>query len=511
VRLTGDLKYAAAGRVCTELAGAGDLVQCTAIVFEHALARGASWVALWENEGDAYRLVGARGENDDLAGPPAVPGRFPDGTLELKLRRSAEEVGILGLGPPQNGSDWPPEDRDLWGIVAAQLALAWHGIRLEYTLQSTRRELGKRELDLGTLFGIAQELNSSLSSRTISQTLLFSAMGHCATRAGLVMATIGGKEQMLAQQGVTMDHSLSTTLKEAARGKNYPADSPEIMPWGIYVPIRHGGEHIGLLALDRKLTGRPYSKEEINFLGAMAENAAIAIANARYCEELQETLERERRSYLEKEKMRRYLSAGAVAAVEAGDREATELGGRMTFATILFADVRGFTTLAERVPPEAVVRLLNAYMSRMAGIIDEFGGSLDKFIGDGIMAFFEPQDEIDNEAYRAVACAQAMRRELGKMNEEGAFPDQYQVQIGIGINSGEVVAGNIGSKHRMDYTLIGDNVNLAARLESNAKSGQILVSAATVKRLGGLVPTAYLDTIIVKGKSEPVEVYQVPG
>jgi adenylate cyclase len=126
------------------------------------------------------------------------------------------------------------------------------------------------------------------------------------------------------------------------------------------------------------------------------------------------------------------------------------------------------------------------------------------------MAFFEPQEEIDNEAFRAVACAKAMRRELGKMNEEGAFPDHHQVQIGIGINSGEVVAGNIGSKHRMDYTLIGDNVNLAARLESNAKSGEILVSSATVKRLAGLAPTDYLDTIIVKGRSEPVEVYQVP-
>ncbi len=508
--VTGQHTFTAIARVCAELAKAGDLVQCTGIVFEHALLRGAAWVALWECEGEAYRLVGARSENDDITDAPAHPGRFPDGACAYRLVRGGEEVGLLGLGAPQDGSDWSEGDRELWGIVASQLALAWHTIRLEFTLQATRRQLGKRELDLGTLFGIAQELNSSLSSRTISQTLLFSAMGHCATRAGLVMATIGGKEQMLAQQGVTMDHSLATTLKQAAHGTPFVPDSPEILPWGIFVPIRHGGEHIGLLALDRKLTGRPYSKEEVNFLGAMAENAAIAIANARYCEELQETLERERRSFLEKQKMRRYLSAGAVAAVEHGDREATELGGRTVWATILFADVRGFTTLSERVPAEAVVRLLNAYMTRMSAVISEFEGNLDKFIGDGIMAFFEPQDDVDNEAYRAVACAKAMRREVGKMNEEGAFPDQYQVQIGIGINSGEVVAGNIGSKHRMDYTLIGDNVNLAARLESNAKSGQILVSTATVKRLGGLVPTDYLDTIIVKGKSEPVEVYQVP-
>ena len=509
--MSGEPKTRAVRQVCADLADASDLVRCSAIVFEHAVeVRGAAWVALWEQEEDSYRLVGARSQNDDMAGPPAHPGRFPDGAIELKLVRSGQMVGILGLGPPEDGSDWSTDDRELWQVVAAQLALTWHGIRLEFDLQTTRRRLGRRELDLGTLFGIAQELNSSLSSRTISQTFLFSAMGHCATRGGLVMGTIGGRDQILAQQGLTMEHSLSTALREATHGKAFPADSPEIFPWGIFVPIRHGGESIGLLALEKKLTGRPFSREEINFLGAMAENAAIALANARYCEELQETFERERRSFVEKEKMRRYLSAGAVAAVEYGDGQAMELGGRTIWATVLFADVRDFTSLSERVPAEAVVRLLNTYMSRMSAVLTEYGGFLDKFIGDGIMAFFEPQDETDNEAFRAVACARAMRRELSEMNEECAFPEGQTVAMGIGINSGEVVAGNIGSPDRMDFTLIGDNVNLAARLESNAKPGQVLVSTSTVRRLAGLVPTEYFDTIIVKGKAEPVEVHQVP-
>lgn len=510
MKISGESTTRAVRQVCADLSEAADLVGCTAIVFEYALGAGSAWVAVWERDEPTYRLVGARSERDDLSGPPAQPGRFPEGALELRLRRGGREVGILGIGPPQNGSDWSAADIESFEIVASGLAMVWSAIQLEYDLQSTRRQLGRRELDLETLFGISQELNSSLSSRTIAQTLLFSAMGHCATRSGLVMGTVAGKDQVLAQQGITMDYSLSTALNEACRGKVFQPDAPEIFPWAVFVPIRHGGETIGLVALGKKLTGRPYSRNEIAFLTAMADQAAIAMSNARYCEELQETLERERRSYHEKEKMRRYLSAGAVAAVENGDRDATELGGRLVWASVLFADVRGFTSMAEKVPPEAVVRLLNTYMSRMARIIDQFGGFLDKFMGDGIMAFFEPQDEIDNEAFRAVACARAMRREVIRMNEEGEFPGGHKVQIGIGINSGEVVAGNIGSEHRMDFTLIGDNVNLAARLESNAKPGQILVSAATQARLGGLVPTEFLDTIFVKGKAEPVEVYQVP-
>lgn len=496
--------------LCDELVGAPDLVRCSGMMFEYALETGAAWIALWEKEGENYRLVGARSENDDMAGAPARPGMFPDGSLELQLGRSSKALGLLGIGPRQDGRDWSAEDKDGWRILSDYIALVWATITLDFDLETTRRQLGRRELDLGTLFGIAQELNSSLSTRTIAQTLLFSAMGHCASRAGLVSCNLDGKQTVLAQQGLTMEHSLSGPLNEAMAGKAFPHDSDDIAPWGLFVPIRHGGDTIGVMALERKLTGRPFSKEEINFLQAMAEQAAIALSNAGYCEELQETLERERRSFSEREKMSRYLSAGAMAEV-AGSGDSVALGGRTVNATILFADVRGFTSLSEQIPPQEVVSLLNAYMTQMASLIGEFGGILDKFMGDGIMAIFKPTDETDNDAYRAVACAVKMRREVDRMNAEGAFPNGHRLCTGIGINSGEVVAGNIGSKDRMDYTVIGDNVNLAARLESTAKPGQILLSKATFERLGGLVATKYMDTIVLKGKSVPLDVYQVPA
>lgn len=490
------------------LAAVRELAPCCQLVLEHLLASGATWAAIWEVEGDEVRLVASGGAM------PTVEGCRPPWTdlaglaLTLALERGGEAIGCLAIGPPKSQGEWSEAQVAAWHTLGQCFALAWACLRVECDLQRTRRLLGRRELDLGALFGVSQELNSSLSSETIGQTLLLSAMGHCASRIGSVFIFCDGHPAVVAEQGLTPEHRESSALAAALQGAILPADAIESRPWGLFVPIRHGEDLSGLLALSPKLTGRPFSREEVNFLGAMAEQAGVALANARYCEELQDTLERERRIYNEKEKMRSYLSSAAMAHVEAGDGEAGE--AKTVWATVLFGDVRGFTALAEKYPAQGVVRLLNTYMGRMAEVIVQHGGVVDKFMGDGIMAFFQPVYEEDNEAFRAVSCAIAMRQEVARMNQEGVFGDGMELHVGIGLNSGEAVAGNIGSKDRMDFTLIGDTVNLSARLESAARPGQILLSTSTVERVGGLVRTEYLDTLVLKGKAVPLDVFQVP-
>lgn len=187
------------------------------------------------------------------------------------------------------------------------------------------------------------------------------------------------------------------------------------------------------------------------------------------------------------------------------------LGGTSVTATILFSDIRGFTTMTEQLGPHATVSLLNEYFEIMVDCINREGGMLDKFIGDAIMAGFGiPVAHADDED-RAVRTALAMISELNAWNLKRAGEGKPPVLIGIGLNTDVVVAGSIGSQKRTNYTIIGDGVNLAARLESACKqyAARILISEFTYKKLRGTYRTREIDLVVVKGKTRPVGVYEV--
>ena len=187
------------------------------------------------------------------------------------------------------------------------------------------------------------------------------------------------------------------------------------------------------------------------------------------------------------------------------------LGGASKRATILFSDIRGFTTLTEALGAQGTVAFLNEYFSLMVDCIQAEEGMLDKFIGDAIMAAFGLPLAHDDDEDRAVRASIAMIRACRKWTEERALRGQAPVDMGIGLNTDVVVSGNIGSAKRMDYTLIGDGVNLASRLESACKtySAHILVSENTFRRLRGTYRVRSIDRVVVKGKTEPVGVYEV--
>jgi adenylate cyclase len=209
----------------------------------------------------------------------------------------------------------------------------------------------------------------------------------------------------------------------------------------------------------------------------------------------------------------RYVSKDVYAVLMANPGLA-RLGGQRREMSVLFSDIRGFTTVTERGQPDEIVRMLNEYFSSMVDLVFKHGGTLDKFVGDMVMALYgAPLDDPDH-ADHAVQTALAMISELGRLNarwkEEGRFSG---LDIGIGINTGPMIAGNIGSEAIMSYTVIGDAVNLGSRLESlNKEFGtRIIISDATRQRLKGDYEFRPLGEVVVKGKTHPVAIFEVVG
>jgi adenylate cyclase len=185
-----------------------------------------------------------------------------------------------------------------------------------------------------------------------------------------------------------------------------------------------------------------------------------------------------------------------------------QLGGRKQEVTVLFADIRDFTAMSEGLAPEAVVGVLNDYFTEMVDLVFAHQGALDKFVGDALMAVFGVPVAIPEAPRRGVECALAMHRRLKEMQAEGRTPIKG---MRIGINTGEAIVGNIGSDKRMDFTVIGDVVNVAARLQELAKEleADTLVSEATVKDLAGAFKLAPQEAVALRGRKEATKIYRL--
>ena len=210
-----------------------------------------------------------------------------------------------------------------------------------------------------------------------------------------------------------------------------------------------------------------------------------------------------------KSTMSRYMDPRLADQLLAAGGDA--LGGKSVIGTVLFSDIRNFTGIAEELGPQHTVSLLNEYFTLMVDVIQKHGGMLDKFIGDAIMAVFGLPVPHEDDEDRAVRAAIGMITELRRWNADRVAGGKKAVDIGIGLNTDTVVSGNLGSPKRMDYTIIGDGVNLASRLESACKqySTHILISENTFKKLRGTYRCREVDHVVVKGKHEPAAIYEV--
>ncbi|MEE9167947.1 MAG: adenylate/guanylate cyclase domain-containing protein [Candidatus Neomarinimicrobiota bacterium] len=199
----------------------------------------------------------------------------------------------------------------------------------------------------------------------------------------------------------------------------------------------------------------------------------------------------------------KFVSEGTMEAVQKADLSGVSLGGERRNATVLFSDIRGFTAYSEGVEPETVIEMLNTFLNEQAQIVKQYNGDIDKFVGDELMAVFQGEGMVED----AINCSIALQWKVALLNRDYNAP----IGVGIGINAGPMVMGAMGSSDRMDYTVLGDNVNLGARLCSAAESGRIIVSKGAVEMLD--IPNQFdlvkRKSISVKGKENPIEVYEV--
>lgn len=269
------------------------------------------------------------------------------------------------------------------------------------------------------------------------------------------------------------------------------------------VPLWRKEKIIGVIQLDSIRLDNQFAQDDLELLKAIGSQMAMVIEQASLNEQIRE--EEMMRSRLE-----RFHSPQVIEMILRGSQETKDnvMEANEVTATMLFTDIVGFTRLAEQISPRETNIILNRYFSAMTDVVFSYDGTLDKYIGDGLMAVFGAPMERDDDAERAILAAKEMRENLAAMmTEKGSSSSEFDIRIGI--NTGRVVAGNIGSPRRMDYTVIGDPVNIAARLESIAEPNQILIGEETHKTVKGKFEIREIGRKKVKGKSEEIMVYEV--
>ena len=305
------------------------------------------------------------------------------------------------------------------------------------------------------------------------------------SQAIIKQVTQGGVPLLV--QDVRMDPRLASSKSIALGG----------MQSAMCAPLKGGDKLYGLLYVDNLVKRGMFSQEDLNIFSVIATQAGLAVDRVRGREEMAK--QSQQRSALE-----RFLSPGVAQkiAAEAAD---IQLRGETQALTVMFADIRGFTSMAEKMTPEETVEILNEFFNAMSDRIFAHEGTLDKFLGDGLMCLFGAPLSKGTDAINAVRTAVEMQQTLQMLNKDFEKP----LHMGIGINTGRAVVGYMGATRRMDYTAIGDVVNVASRLCAAATPNQVLVAAATQAEFGSELPTRKLAPVKVKGKAEPIEVFEV--
>jgi adenylate cyclase len=267
------------------------------------------------------------------------------------------------------------------------------------------------------------------------------------------------------------------------------------------VPLMHKNDLLGIMVLDSQISTNAFGDKDLQLFTNIANQAALFIENATLAKQSE-------RDAIARERFQRLLSPQVAALVMEGKVEVKQ-GGDPRDTTMLFSDIRGFTSMSEGMRAEEIVSMLNLYFERMVEIIFRHEGTLDKFVGDEIMALFGAPVGHPDDAVRAVRTALEMLSVLRRFNQERAAENKRGFEIGIGINTGDVVAGYLGSSKAMQYTVIGAPVNLAARLCSQAKGMQVIISEPTWLRVKDNFEVRELEPVKPKGIGHPVRIFEV--
>jgi adenylate cyclase len=271
----------------------------------------------------------------------------------------------------------------------------------------------------------------------------------------------------------------------------------------IVVPLLHEKQVLGAIWLDSESLAQ-FQPKDLEVITAVANQAAMFIENNLLAKKIE-------REIVNRERFARLLSPNVAEQVLSGKLEVKKGGQSLAECTVFNSDIRGFTRMSEGTSADVMVEMLNEYFESMVEVIFQFEGTLDKFMGDGIMAFWGAPVAHTDDPIRAVACAVEQFRHLARFNEELEKSRGVTLSVGIGIHTGPLVCGYVGSSKALSYTVIGDTANTSARICGVAESGQIIVTEATLSRLGDRFEVVELAPQRLKGKEQPVRVFNVTG
>jgi len=387
------------------------------------------------------------------------------------------------------------------------------------------RKLERENYLLTVLYEAGKALNSKLSIDDISRQVITLASMIEGVERGFVMLFDESGEVMQQSEVVYRDpeHSgnqsqimLSKSVLDFIRKERQPiliddlsaderfSSSESLKISGLRsamcAPLLGAKRLFGVVYVDNMDKAGAFTQEELDVFSLVAAQAGAASDNAVAHRKIAQ--QAEQRLALE-----RFLAPEVADMVAANPQ--IRLGGVNQKVSIMFADIRGFTHFSERTEPERVVEVLNEYFTRVTDVILDHGGMIDKYIGDAVMAVFGVPIAKENDAAKAVQSALQIQLLMAEMNRDASARGWPELAVGIGINTGTATAGNIGSPRRLDYTVVGDAVNIASRLMDDAAGGQVLISQPTADELGPEFKLRKLRARRVRGRSEPVRVFDV--
>ena len=363
----------------------------------------------------------------------------------------------------------------------------------------------QRDLD-DILNGIAEKLLEIFPADRCAILLLDSASDKLVPMAIKVLTGID-KHMSISEailNEVRAKHS-ALVIADASSDERF-SHSASIMVQGLQsvlcAPIIHGDHFYGVIHMDSQKSAMVFSRKDLHLITSLVAHIGTIIANAK----LLQSVEQEVR---DKAQFERLLSPSVMKKVTSGEFKLEKKGGEQKEVTILFADIRGFTNIAHHMAATKVVEMLNEYFELIVNIVFQYGGTVDKFIGDEVMVLFDALTEVEYPADRAVRCAFHLHGSLDLFNRERKDRGDNTIEVGVGINTGDAVVGAIGSSQAMQYTCIGDAVNIAARLTSIASAKQTIISEATYKKMKVKPHHEKLPPAKLKGIDQPVQIYSV--
>lgn len=369
--------------------------------------------------------------------------------------------------------------------------------QLMQQLKITNQDLAQRLKELDTLYHVSKSVTTLYEREKLMERIVDAALYITSALEGLLVLL----DPQSGEPRVATHRIYANNEYRSLESRALMLHDTDLM---VSVPLQSRGQIIGALTLSNKVSRQPFTAHDRLLLKMLGDYAAIAIENVRLLNEVEERREREKREL--RTLFEHYVAPQVVERILRHPQD-VQPGGQRQIISILFADLRDFTAFSAQTPPEVLMGVLNQHLGCAAGVILEEEGTLDKFLGDGVMAFFNAPLPLPDYALRAVRAAWKIIQRVTTLHTE--LPIHHRLPVGIGISTGEAVVGNLGTSYLVNYTAIGGTVNKAHALQELAGPWKVLICQRTYDLVRGRVRVRELPPVWIKGQQHPEPVYEV--